>query len=210
VTSAPQFPVSLMVEGRPCLVVGGGRIAARKVDGLRACAAKVHVVAPEVSDEIKAWPDVSWEQRPYRRGEVGRYRLAVSATSSPEVNRAVYLDAEEAGVWVNGADDPQNCSFTLPSIVRRGPLTVAISTGGGSPALAAWLKGRLETTIGPEYEVLLDLLATERRSQQANGRSTESLDWKKALDSDMLDLIRVGDVAHARERLQTCLSSSSD
>jgi len=210
VITAPQFPVSLMVEGRPCLVVGGGRIAARKVDGLRACAAKVHVVAPEVSDEIKAWPDVSWEQRPYRRGEVGRYRLAVSATNSAEVNRAVYLDAEEAGVWVNGADDPQNCSFTLPSIVRRGSLTVAISTGGGSPALAAWLKGRLETTIGPEYEVLLDLLATERRSQQANGRSTESLDWKKALDSDMLDLIRVGDVAHARERLQTCLSSSSD
>jgi glutamyl-tRNA reductase len=118
--------------------------------------------------------------------------------------------AERAGVWVNGADDPANCSFTLPSVVRRGDLQVTVSTGGRSPALATWLRRRLEGEIGPEYAVLLDLLATERDGLKAAGVSTEGLDWRSALDSDMLDLIRTGDLAHARERLQTCLSSSSD
>ena len=86
----------------------------------------------------------------------------------------------------------------------------AIGTGGRSPALAAWLKDRLASEIGPEYEVLLDLLSAEREVVRASGRSTEEVDWQKALDSDMLDLIRTGRVARARERLQACLSSSSD
>ena len=87
---------------------------------------------------------------------------------------------------------------------------VTVSTGGRSPALASWLKARLASELGPEYEILLDLLANEREAVRATGRSTEELDWQKALDSDMLDLIREGHVAHARERLQACLSSSSD
>ncbi len=87
---------------------------------------------------------------------------------------------------------------------------ITVSTGGRSPALAAWLRGRLEQAVGPEYEVLLELLATEREAQRSVRRSTEDLDWNKALDSDMLDLIRLGDLNSARERLHTCLSSSSD
>jgi siroheme synthase-like protein len=111
---------------------------------------------------------------------------------------------------VNGADDPANCSFTLPSVVRRGDLAVSVSTGGRSPALAAWLRRRLEGEIGPEYAVLLELLAAEREGLKASGRSTEGVDWQSALDSDMLGLIRTGDLTSARERLHTCLSSSSD
>jgi siroheme synthase-like protein len=126
------------------------------------------------------------------------------------VNRAVYEAGERAGIWVNGADDPANCSFTLPSVVRRGDLQVTVSTGGRSPALSTWLRRRLEGEIGPEYAVLLDLLAGEREGLKAAGRSTEGLDWQSALDSDMLGLIRNGDLVHARERLLTCLSSSSD
>jgi siroheme synthase-like protein len=125
------------------------------------------------------------------------------------VNEAVYRDAEAAGVWVNGADDPAHCSFTLPSIIRRADLLVTVSTGGRSPALAVWLRERLEAEIGPEYEVLLDLLAAEREAIRAAGRSSEGVDWRSALDSDMLGLIRSGDVANARELLHTCLSSSS-
>jgi len=87
---------------------------------------------------------------------------------------------------------------------------VAVSTGGRSPALASWLKERLAAEIGPEYEVLVDLLAAEREAVRADGRSTEGLNWQKALDSDMLELIKNGHVADARERLQACLSSSSD
>ena len=207
----PQYPVNLIVEGRPCLVVGGGAVAARKVEGLLACGGLVHVVAPEVGDEVRALaPPVTFDVRPYRAGEAASYRLVIAATDSPDVNRAVFTDGERAGVWVNGADDPDNCSFTLPSVLRRGALLVTVSTGGRSPALASWLRARLEAELGPEYELLLELLATERDAIRAAGRSTAGVDWRSALDSGMLDMIREGQLVKARERLQACLSSSSD
>jgi len=184
-------------------------VAARKVEGLAACGAQVHVVALKVSDSVRAVAGVTWEERPYRPDDFDQAWLVVAATDNPEVNRAVFDEGEVRRVWVNGADDPQNCSFMLPSVVRRGPLTVTVSTSGRSPAFSAWLRRQLEQQIGPEYEVLVDLLASERESLKADGRSTEGLDWQKALDSDMLGLIRSGDLIHARERLQTCLSSSS-
>lgn len=207
--SSAAYPVNLLVGGRACLVVGGGSVAARKVEGLRACGAEVHVVAPAVSDEVRRQPGVTWDQRPYRATDLHRRWLVIAATDDPDVNAAVFRDAEAAGMWVNGADDPAHCSFTLPSVVRRGPLLVTVSTGGRSPALAVWLRERFEAEIGPEYEVLLDLLAAEREALKAAGRSTEGLDWRSALDSDMLGLIRSGDLNHAKERLHTCLSSSS-
>jgi precorrin-2 dehydrogenase/sirohydrochlorin ferrochelatase len=202
-----QYPVNLVLDGRPCLVVGGGTVAARKVEGLLASGATVKVVAPRLDPALVNRPGVVCEQRGWSPEDLAGVWLVIAATDDPEVNRAVYLAGEQAGIWVNGADDPANCSFTLPSVVRRGDLQVAVSTGGRSPALASWLRRRLEAEIGPEYEVLLDLLAAEREGLRASGRSTEGLDWQSALDSDMLGLIRNGDLVHARERLMTCLSA---
>ena len=205
----PQYPVNLCLRGRSVLVVGGGRIALRKVEGLRVAEARVHVVAPQVAEVIQALGEgVSWEQRPYRRGEAGQYRLVVTATGDATVDQQVYDDAEAAGVWVNSADDPDRCSFTLPALIRRGPLLVTVSTGGHSPALASWLRARLESELGPEYEVLLQLLAEARATLRAEGTSTEGLAWHRALDSDMLALIRGGRIPEARDRLLACLSSS--
>ncbi len=203
----PLYPVNLVLHGRACLVVGGGTVAAHKVLGLLACGARVHVVAPEVGPTLEAQPNVTTEHRPYRRGEVKGYRLVFAATGDPAVNAAVMADGEEAGIWVNAADDVENCSFTLPAVVRRGPVTVAVSTGGHSPALARWLKERVADSIGPEYEVLAELLSAERDAIRASGRSTEGLNWQSALESDMLDLIRAGQVREAKERLQACLLS---
>lgn len=205
-----QYPVNLVLDGRQCLVVGGGHIALRKVQGLLACGAEVRVVAPHITPELRTVPDVTFEERHWRPDDLAGVWLVIAATDDRAVNGAVYDAGERAGIWVNGADDPGHCSFTLPSVVRRGDLQIAVSTGGRSPALARWLRTRLEGEIGPEYAVLLDILATERDGLKAAGVSTESLDWRSALDSDMLDLIRTGDLTHARERLQTCLSSSSD
>ena len=205
-----QYPVNLVLDGRRCLVVGGGKVALRKVEGLLACGGHVTVVAPRVDPELRTLDGLTIEERPWRPEDLEGMWLVIAATDDPAVNRAVYDAGQRAGVWVNGADDPANCSFTLPSVVRRGDLQVTVSTGGRSPALATWLRRRLEGEIGPEYAVLLDLLATERDGLKAAGVSTEGLDWRSALDSDMLDLIRTGDLVHARERLQTCLSSSSD
>ena len=204
-----QYPVNLILEGRPVLVVGGGAVAARKAAGLLACGADVHVIASSPGPEVTALP-VALERRPYRTGDVDGYRLVIAATDDPETNRAVYRDADSAGTWINSADDPDRCTFTLPSVVRRGPLMVTVSTGGRSPALATWLRWRLEEQLGPEYEVLLELLSATREEIRASGRSTEEADWRNLLDSDMLDLIRAGQVDLARERLQTWLSSSSD
>jgi len=203
-----QYPVNLIVDGRPCLVVGGGRVAARKVAGLLECGALVTIIAPTVQPELAADPRLTVHRRAYQRGEAAAYRLVVAATDDPEVNRAVFEDGEGAGVWVNSADDPVSCSFTLPSVVRQGPIMVTVATGGHSPALAAWLRRRVQAELGEEYVVLLQLLSEERTAIQVAGRSTAGLDWLSALDSNMLDLIKAGQIAQARERLQACLSLS--
>jgi precorrin-2 dehydrogenase/sirohydrochlorin ferrochelatase len=199
-----QYPVMLDVAGRRCLVVGGGTVARTKCAGLVAAGAAVTVVAPVVDPAIEAL-EVSVERRSYRSGEAGDYRLVITATSDAAVNRQVFLDADSAGVWVNSADDPSNCSFTLPAVVRQGPITVTVATGGRSPALATWLRDRLAEELGPEHVTLLELLAERREALRSEGIATEGLSWQEALDSGMLDLVRAGRVAEARERLQACL-----
>ncbi len=191
----PDYPVNLRLRGLPVLVVGEGPVAEEKARGLREAEAVVTVVAPA----------------DYRPGDVGRagYRLVVTAAGDPAVDQQLHDDAEAAGVFVNSADDPARCTFTLPAKVRRGDLVVAISTGGRSPALASWLRERLDDDLGPEYGVLLDLLAEERDRLRATGASSEVPGWKTALRSGMLDRVREGDLAGARELLRTCLSSSS-
>ena len=199
-----QYPVLLDLAGRSVLVVGGGRVALGKVRGLLAVGARVTVVSPDVVDEL-ADLDVTVVRRAYEPGDLAGHRLAFTATDDPAVNRQVFLDGEADGTWVNSADDPANCAFTLPAVVRQGPITVAVSTGGHSPALAAWLRDRIGSELGAEHEVLLELLAERREALRSKGTPTEGLSWRQALDSGMLDLVREGRVAEARELLQACL-----
>lgn len=209
----PLYPVNLVVAGRPCLVVGGGRVAVTKVRGLVEAGARVTVVAPEVDariDEMAAGGEVAVERRAYRPGEVRSHRFVVAATGDPAVNQQVYDDGEAAGVWVNSADDPDRCSAILPARVRQGRLTVTVSTGGHSPAVAAWVREQLAAQLGPEYDQLIELLAEARNEVQTRGVGTEQLDWRRALDSGILDLVRAGRLEDAKERLRACLSSSSD
>ena len=199
-------------------MVGGGPVALHKVRGLVEAGARVTVVSPQLDpgiaelagDAAVGTGEVATEARPYRRGEVAGYRLVVAATGDPAANQEVYDDAEAAGVWVNSADDPERCTVTIPARLRRGRLTVTVSTAGHSPAVAAWLRDRLAGELGPEYDQLIGLLAEERVRVQREGRSTEDLDWRSALDSGILELVRAGRLEAARERLRSCLSSSSD
>jgi siroheme synthase-like protein len=205
----PLYPVNLRLTGKRCLVVGGGQVALQKVRGLLDGGAVVRVVAPEVDPAIEALPGVTVERRPYLRGEVAGERLVIAATDDRAVNRAVYEDAEACAVWVNAADEPESCTFTMPARIRRGPLLVTISTAGHSPAVAAWLRARLEAEIGPEYEDLLQVVGEVRAELRSRGVATEGLAWQKGIDSGMLELVREGNLAEAKERLQACLSSSS-
>jgi precorrin-2 dehydrogenase / sirohydrochlorin ferrochelatase len=200
---APLYPVSLVVTDRPCLVVGGGPVATRKVDALLACGARVTVVATEVAEAIRSMAgQLTVEERPYRSPEAATYRLVVTATGVPEVDRAVAADAEAAGVWVNSADDVDNCSFTLPAVHRQGPVTVAVSTGGASPALAGWLRSRVAEAIGPDVAVLAELLGEARRRLKASGVSTESIEWTAVLDQQVVPLVRQGRIEEARAVLE--------
>jgi precorrin-2 dehydrogenase/sirohydrochlorin ferrochelatase len=204
------YPVNLVVDGRRCVVVGAGRIAARKIDALLAAGADVHVVAPEAVPEVQAWADagrLTLEERRFEAADLDGAWLVTTATGVPEVDQSVFAAGEARRVWVNSADDPANCSFTLMSVVRRGDLVVTVGTGGRSPALAAWLRRRLGDELGPEYETLLDLLADAREELRASGRSSEEPDWQQALDSGMLALIRAGRTDDAKEMLRACLSS---
>ncbi len=206
--SIAGYPVNLVVAGRRCVVVGAGRIATRKIEGLFAAGARVHVVAIEVSDEVRAWADagvVTLSERPFEAPDLDYAWLATTATGVPAVDRAVFEAGEAARVWVNSADDPANCSFTLMSVVRQGDLVVAIGSNGRSPALATYLRDHVRKEMGPEWAALLELLSEAREEMRAGGRSSESADWRRALDSGILDLVREGRDGEAKELLRSCL-----
>jgi siroheme synthase-like protein len=202
------LPVNLLVRGRRVVVVGGGRVAARKVEPLLDLGADVVVVAPDATAEIRGWADAGrcrLELRPFVSSDLDGAWLALTATGVPAVDAAVFAAGEAARVWVNSADDPAHCSFTMMSVVRRADVVVAFGTGGRSPALAAHLRRLLTDELGPEYEVLLDLLSEAREGLRAAGRSTEDADWQRAFDEGIVDLVRAGRVADAKELLNSCL-----
>jgi siroheme synthase-like protein len=217
---ADLYPVGLIVADRPCLVVGGGRVAARKIAGLLNCGAAVTVVAPEAHVAIGILaqegaiariegPHLNVHLRPYQAGEAADYRLVVTATGDPSVDAAVHRDAENAGVWVNSADDPDHCTFVLPAVTRDGSVSVAISTGGASPALASWLRRRVADTIGPGLGTLATLLDDARRRIHAREGSTETVDWDALLDGPLPALVRQGNLAEARLLLDAAVDSAT-
>jgi precorrin-2 dehydrogenase/sirohydrochlorin ferrochelatase len=144
------FPIFLKLTGRPCIVIGGGDIAELKIDSLRAAEAQVTVVTPAASAriiEMSESGEIVWHQREYAPGDLSGQFLAVAATSNPAVNRAVFAEAEAAGILVNAVDDPPFCDFYFPSVVRRGELQIAISTAGASPALAQRLRKEIDAML---------------------------------------------------------------
>jgi siroheme synthase-like protein len=201
------YPVSLELAGRPALVVGGGPVAARKAEGLLGAGAEVTVIAPEVCAAMSALSPLAFRRRPYQSGDVDGFRLVISATGRPEVDGVVYDDAEAAGIWVNSADDRDHCSFILPSVHRDGGVTIAVSTGGLSPALASWLRRRLAAGSDGMGD-LAALLSQARDRIKQSGGSTEDVDWVALLDGPLPDLVRTGDLEAAHALLSQALNLS--
>jgi siroheme synthase-like protein len=201
----PLYPLSLRLAGEKCLVIGGGRIAARKIAGLVECGAEVTVVAPAALPEVDRLAH-SVERRPYRRGDVVGFRLVVAATGDAAVDQEVFADAEANGVLVNAADLPAACRFIVPAIVRRGQVSVAVSTAGASPYLASWLRDRIAEMAGPELGEVALLLAGARRSLRSRGLSTEGLPWAELLDDDLVAEVAAGRIEQARARTERWLA----
>jgi siroheme synthase-like protein len=178
---SPQFPINLELAGKPCLVVGAGAIALRKARQLAASGAAITVVAPEVHEGF-ADLDATVHQREFTPDDVTGQRLVITATGVRAVDQAVFDTADSQGIWVNSADDPERCTFTLPAVLRRGSVMVTTSTAGTSPALASWLRNELAERIGPEFADIAERLAGERARVHAEGGSTEDIDWRPLVD----------------------------
>ena len=171
------FPIFVKLRGRLVVVIGGGEIAAGKIDGLLRAGAKVRVVAPEVNaafiEPIRSGK-VEWVAREFQAQDLAGARFVIAATSAPGVNAVVYHEAETRGILCNAVDDIENCHFYYGSVVQRGDLQIAISTNGKSPALAQRLRQELEQQFGPEYEVWLEWLGAARELLRAAEGGTES------------------------------------
>ena len=198
------FPIYLDMSRRRCLVIGGGAVAERKIAALLETGAEVTVLAPDVTDVVAGLSKqnaIRFTARCYEAGDLDGFELAFVATDDPQVNAAVYREGRSRGVWVNSADDPARCDFILPSVLRRGALTVAVSTGGTSPALARTVREELELYFTQEYESLAKL-AAEVREELSNRSITVPFEtWRRALSGEVRQLLMHNDFTRAKSHL---------
>jgi precorrin-2 dehydrogenase/sirohydrochlorin ferrochelatase len=198
------YLVNLTVEGREALVVGGGEIAARKVEDLLAAKARVTVVAPRIGEKIAALADrVPIHRRPYESGDIGDSFVVIAATDDEDLNAQVSRDCAARHVLVNVVDRPALCTFTVPATVHRGDLTIAISTDGRCPAFASILREELEGRYGPEYGELVELFAQLRKQMTARGWGGPKIRERLAsiYKDGVIELIGAGDEQRLRDLL---------
>ncbi|MDA0351358.1 MAG: bifunctional precorrin-2 dehydrogenase/sirohydrochlorin ferrochelatase [Chloroflexi bacterium] len=211
---------------RPVLLVGGGHVADEKVHKLVDAGARVTIVAPALIPAVKQYVDdgrAAWIERPFAPGDTDGYEVVMVATDDGAVNKQVADEARARGIWVNAADDVANCDFILPSLAKRGKIAIATSTGGSSPALARWLRERMEEFLSEDVELLGDLLAEVRvlarqRDRECAGgcelvntpppllckqcpNRIAADTWQTAIDEPLQNLLRAGDYEGAKRRL---------
>lgn len=198
------YPVFLALEGKPCLVVGGGAVALGKVSGLLRAGARVTVVSPTLRPELLELLEqgrIRHSAREYEARDIEGMTLVMVATDDGAVNRQVATDCRAGGVWVNASDDPPNCDFILPSVIRKGQVTVAASTAGASPALARRLREELEVYLSDDFEPLADLLAEMRQELRARRVTVDAETWQRAIDGQLRALLAQRRYGQARAYL---------
>lgn len=209
---ADFFPIFLDLKGKRCLVVGAGEIASGKAAQLLKYGAKLTIVAPDVSDHVRAWADngeIILLHRPFEPSDLDGQILVVGSTNDPEVNKRVYEEATARGIWANIVDVPELCSFIYGAIVERGDLQIAISTSGKSPAFASHLRKQLESQFGEQYAEYLKILAEARKAGRSRLKNIEQQKaaYSAILKLDLLDLIERGEIEEAREKALEVIKS---
>ena len=204
------YPIFVELQDRRCLVIGGGPEALRKVRGLRAAAADVTVISPKLTSELRrmlAAGEIDWLEREYQEGDVEGYEVVMVATDDGAVNAEVAAEGRRRRVWVNAADDPANCDFILPAVIRSGAITVAASTGGTSPALARRLREELEAYLTEEMPALADLLGEVRGELRGRGIVPDAEVWQAAIDEELRVLLAQRKHRQAKTRLLRALGA---
>ena len=207
------YPANLNIQKRFCLIVGGGEVAARKIEPVLACGARIRVISPVACARIRelaADGRIEWQQRAYRPGDLQGAFLVFATTDNSDVQQQVISEAQDLHILINSADNPEACTFQVPATVRQGDLLLAVSTGGGSPALAAWIRKKLEQEYGPDYGLLVRLFSSIRGVVVGDGASPclHQLLFEKILEMDVLSCISNEDWPALEERLAGILPAT--
>ena len=202
------YPAFLDLNEKLCVVIGGGDVAERKVNGLLGCGARVTVVSPTMTLGLESLVEdrrVNWKSRGYRTGDLKGSFLAIAATDQEDANQSVAEEASGLGILLNVADVPSLCNFIAPSVIQRGEVTVAISTGGASPALARKLRQTLESSELLAYAELATILTQARNEMKRRGTQVNPDRWQSCINSHLVDLVQRGRDGEALETLIVCL-----
>lgn len=208
---ADLFPIMLCLQGKRCLLVGGGEVASRKVDDLLVCGAQVQVVSPMISAAIEHYAaagQIECHRRRFEDSDVQGMNMVISATDNEIVNQRVMSVCRDMGILVNVVDDPPKCDFFVPAVVRRGSLAISVSTEGKSPLLARQIKGQLQEEFGEEYGYLVEILGEAR---QIIKESIPDIEKRRKMFADLvegslLEVIREKGPEQAREWMLKCIS----
>jgi precorrin-2 dehydrogenase / sirohydrochlorin ferrochelatase len=200
------YPIFVDVSDKRVLVVGGGRVGEEKIAGLLRAdmAGRLTVVAPELLpalEKLHAEGKFEWWRRAYREGDMEGFDFVMVATDDGEANAAIAAEGKRRKIWVNAADDPRNCDFILPSVVRQGQVVVAASTGGSSPALARRLREELSDFLSEDFGALADLLGEVRAELRAKNVMPDAETWQRAIDGQLRALLAQRRWGQARARL---------
>ena len=204
------YPIFVELKDIPCVVVGGGPEAQRKVEGLIGAEAKVTVVSPELTKPLQkmlANSEIEHIAREYQEGDIDPYHIVMVATDDGAVNNEISAEGRRKRIWVNAADDIPNCDFILPAVIRRGAITLAASTGGASPALARRLREELEAYLTEEMPALADLMKEVRGDLRSRSIVPDAEVWQDAIDEELRVLLAQRKYRQAKTRLLTALGA---
>ena len=210
-----MYPVCLDISEKLCIIIGGGKVAERKAKGLLKAGAHVRVISPEVTAglaELAGEGKIDWRKKSYTFDDLQNGWLVFAATDHTEIQDCIWKQAKENSQLVNVVDCPECCNFQVPASVRQGDLTLAVSTNGKSPAVAAMIRKQLEGMFGPEYEILLNVMA-QIREQTGTERATQAERkkiYKKILHEDIIKWIRAGDINRLKDHLVEVLGTEVD
>jgi siroheme synthase-like protein len=206
------YPIFVDMSGRRCVVIGGGAVAQRRIEGLLAAGARVTVVSPAITDtlmKLVAEGTIRHVARIYEAGDLAGCNLAFVATDDRDVNPAIFSEARLRGIWINSADDPENCDFVLPALVRRGELAVAICTGGASPAATRAIREELDTYFTADYGRLVRIAGEVRQELREKSLAASPEAWNEALKGDFRRLLHEDQESEAKALLLKTLGANS-
>jgi precorrin-2 dehydrogenase/sirohydrochlorin ferrochelatase len=209
------FPINVDIRNRPCTVIGGGRVALRKVKGLLDCGADVTLISPEATRELEMMAvqgRITWYARGYKPGDLAGSFLVIAATDDEAVQEQIHAEAAAGNLLLNVADVPKWCNFILPATVRQGDLAISISTAGKSPALAKRLRQELEKSFGPEYNLALELMGSLRPVVLAKGlpHAKNKIIFEELLHPELISLLTKGDWQTISNHLHAVLGADVD